>query len=347
MKVSELAERLGLTLIGNTDVEINEICGLDSAGPGALTYIKNIRLVKALKETSASAVITPEEIKDLDIPQLISENPQLSFARALEVFYVKDQEPLGIMKGAMVSPAAKVSEKATVYPGAFISENASIADNCIIYPHVYIGKDVEIGPDTVVFPNVTIMDKVKIGARVRIHAGTVIGSDGYGYVFHEGRHHKIPQVGTVVIEDDVEIGACVTIDRATTGETVIGEGTKIDNLVQIAHNVKIGKHCLIVAQVGIAGSTVIGNYVTLAGQVGIADHASIEDGTILTAQAGLGSKHLKKGVYSGSPAIEHSKWLRASILFERLPDIDKRLKKLEATINKILEEKGGQLCQRW
>jgi len=342
MKLSELADKLGLNLIGNKEIEIKEVCGLDSAGPGALTYIKNLRLINALKNSSASAVITPSEIKDLDIPQLISENPQLSFARALEIFYVKHHRPLGIMKGAFVSPSARISPKATIYPGAFISENASISDNCIIYPHVFIGEEVTIGPDTIVFPNVTILDRVKIGARVRIHSGTVVGSDGYGYVFHEGRHHKIPQVGTVVIEDDVEIGACVTIDRATTGVTLIGEGTKIDNLVQIAHNVKIGKHCLIVAQVGIAGSTVIGNYVTLAGQVGVADHATIEDGTILTAQSGVGSKHLKKGVYSGSPAIEHSKWLRASILFERLPEIDKRLKKLEAVINKLLEKKGGK-----
>ena len=342
MKLSELAEKLGLTVIGNKEIDIQNIAGVDTAGPGSLTYIKNTRLVNVLKNSSASAVITPEEIKDLDIPQLISGNPQLSFAKALEIFYTKPFRPLGILDGAVVSKSANISKNVTVYPGVYISENVTISDNCIIYPHVYIGENVTIGPDTVIYPNVTIMDRVNIGSRVRIHAGSVIGSDGYGYVFHEGRHHKIPQVGSVVIEDDVEIGACVTIDRATTGETRIGEGTKIDNLVQIAHNVKIGKHCLVVAQVGIAGSTEIGNYVTLAGQVGIADHASIEDGTIITAQSGVSSKHIKKGVYSGTPIMEHSKWLRASILFERLPEIDKRLKRLENLINDLTQKKGGQ-----
>ncbi|RMG70427.1 MAG: UDP-3-O-(3-hydroxymyristoyl)glucosamine N-acyltransferase [Nitrospirae bacterium] len=342
MRLSEIAQRLNLTLLGRADVEINEVTGLDDAGPGALTFIKNKRLVDKLKASGASAVITAEEIKGLEIPQLLTDNPLLGFARALELFYKKPHEPLGIMEGANVCDPSGVSPSATVYPGAYLSRGVIIGDRSIIYPNVYVGENVTIGEDTVIFPNVTIMDNVSIGSRVRIHSSTVIGSDGFGYVFHEGRHHKIPQIGKVIIEDDVEIGAGVTIDRATTGVTLIGEGTKIDNLVQIAHNVKIGKHCIVVAQVGIAGSTVIGNYVTLAGQVGVADHARLEDGTIVTAQSGISNKEYKKGIYSGTPAIEHGKWLRASVLFERLPEMEKRLKRLEKLIEALeeREEKG-------
>lgn len=339
MKLSEIAEKLNLELIGNPDLEITGVSGIDTAGPGSLTYIKHKRYLQEVLNSGASAVITEQKIQDTDIAQLISDNALLSFAKALELFYIKEHRPKGIMQGAMVAPSAMVSQSATVYPGTYISEGVKIGERTIIYPGVFIGEEVSIGDDTVIFPNVTIMDNVSIGSRVRVHAGTVIGSDGFGYVFHQGRHHKIPQVGKVVIEDDVEIGAGVTIDRATTGVTLIGEGTKIDNLVQIAHNVKVGKHCIIVAQVGIAGSTEIGNYVTLAGQVGVADHAIIEDGTIVTAQSGISNKKYKKGVYSGTPAIEHSKWLRASILFERLPEMERRLKKIEELIGKLREEK--------
>lgn len=339
MKLSEIARNLGLELVGNPDTEIKEVTGLDTAGPGSLTYIKNKRLLPRLIESKASAVITQERIETAEIAQLISENAALSFARALELFYKKEHPPHGVMKGAFIGPTARVSPSATVYPGAYISDNAEVGERTIIYPNVFIGEGVRIGDDTVIFPNVTIMDGVTIGSRVRVHAATVIGSDGFGYIFHEGKHHKIPQVGRVVIEDDVEIGAGVTIDRATTGVTLIGEGTKIDNLVQIAHNVKIGKHCIIVAQVGIAGSTEIGSYVTLAGQVGVADHATIEDGTIVTAQSGISNKRYKKGVYSGTPAIEHAKWLRASILFEKLPEMEKRLRKIEKLLEKTQEDR--------
>ena len=333
MKLSEIAEKLNLELIGDPDLEIKEVSGLDTAGPGTLTYIKHKKFLPRVIEASVSAFITEQRIEETDIAQLISDNALLSFAQALELFYTKQHKPLGIMKGVTVNPSARISKTATVYPGTYISDGVQIGERSIIYPNVFIGEGAVIGNDTVIFPNVTIMDNVTIGSRVRVHAGAVIGSDGFGYIFHEGKHHKIPQVGRVVIEDDVEIGAGVTIDRATTGITLIGEGTKIDNLVQIAHNVKIGRHCIVVAQVGIAGSTEIGNFVTLAGQAGVADHATIEEGTIVTAQSGLSNKRYKKGVYSGTPAMEHSKWLRASILFERLPEMEKRLRKIEKLLS--------------
>ncbi len=349
MKLSEIAEKLNLELIGNPDLEIKDVSGLDTAGHGSLTYIKSSKFLPQVISSGASAFITEQRIDETDVAQLISDNALLSFAQALELFYKKQYRPLGVMEGSIVNPSARISKSATVYPGAYISDNVEIGERTIIYPNVFIGEGVSIGNDTVIYPNVTIMENVSIGSRVRVHAGTVIGSDGFGYIFHEGKHYKIPQVGKIIIENDVEIGAGVTIDRATTGVTFIGEGTKIDNLVQIAHNVKIGKHCIIVAQVGIAGSTEVGNFVTLAGQVGVADHAVIEDGTIVTAQSGISKKKYKKGVYSGTPAIEHSRWLRASILFERLPEMEKRIKKIEKLLsqNQSLEKTKEEKDDRY
>ncbi|HYA31295.1 MAG TPA: UDP-3-O-(3-hydroxymyristoyl)glucosamine N-acyltransferase, partial [Thermodesulfovibrionales bacterium] len=193
---------------------------------------------------------------------------------------------------------------------------------------VFVGRDTIVGTHCLIYPNVTIREKVTLGNRVIVHAGSVIGSDGFGYVLEDGKYHKIPQVGSVVIGDDVEIGACVSIDRATTGSTVIGSGTKIDNLVQIAHNVRIGENTVIAGQVGIAGSTEIGDFAVLGGQVGVSDHARIDSGAMVGAQSGVFG-HMPKGVYSGSPAIPHREWLKASALFSRLPEINRRIKELE------------------
>jgi|Deesub1362B_J571_1020462.scaffolds.fasta_scaffold00107_73 UDP-3-O-[3-hydroxymyristoyl] glucosamine N-acyltransferase len=342
MRLKEIAERINGILHGDADIEINTIVGLDEAKEGSLTFIKHKKLIPKLKETKASAVIVGEHIKELPIPQIVVENPLYGFAKALEVFYTKPYIPKGILKGAYISESARIGKEVTIYPNTFISNNVVIGDRTIIYPGVFIGDDSKIGNDCIIYPNVTIRENVSIGSRVIIHAGSVIGSDGFGYVTHEGRHHKIPQVGGVVIEDDVEIGACVTIDRATTGNTQIGEGTKIDNLVQIAHNVKIGKHCIVVAQVGIAGSSTVGNYVVLAGQVGISDHITIEDGCIVAAKAGV-MRNLEKGAYSGAPAIPHMKWLRIQAIIEKLPDLYKTVKELEARLNKIdIPESGGK-----
>ncbi len=331
MKLKDIAEAIGAELIGNGEIEIKAIKGIEEASEGDLTYLKDLKLLKKGLQVKASAVILPQKTDALQASQLVVEEPQYGFARALEVFYKRTPPPKGIMQGAMVASSAEVHLDSTIFPNVYISERVRIGPGTIVYPGVYIGEDTEIGRDCIIYPNVTIREGVKIGSRVIIHPGSVIGSDGYGYVFHQGRHYKIPQVGTVRIEDDVEIGACVTIDRATTGETVIGEGTKIDNLVQIAHNVKIGKHCIIIAQVGIAGSSRLGNYVTLAGQVGVADHVEIADGTIVAAQSGIMSS-LEKGTYMGTPVMPHMQFFKVQALLRRLPDLFKKVSEIEKNL---------------
>ncbi|RME68488.1 MAG: UDP-3-O-(3-hydroxymyristoyl)glucosamine N-acyltransferase [Nitrospirae bacterium] len=334
MTLKELAEAIGATLVGDGTLEVKGVKGIEDAKEGDVTYIKDQKLLRSV-ELKASALIVPHEVEGLQIPQLVVENPLYGFARALEVFYGKPYKPKGIMQGAFVASSADVHPEATVYPNVYIDENVRIGARTVVYPGVYIGEETKIGEDCIIYPNVTIRERVRIGSRVIIHSGTVIGSDGYGYVQHEGKHYKIPQVGTVRIEDDVEIGASVTIDRATTGETVIGQGTKIDNLVQIAHNVKIGRHCIIVAQVGIAGSSRLGDYVTLAGQVGVADHVEIADGTIVAAQSGVMS-NLERGTYMGTPVMPHMQFFKVQALLRRLPEIYKKVTEIEKKLQ------GGQ-----
>ncbi|NOZ25314.1 MAG: UDP-3-O-(3-hydroxymyristoyl)glucosamine N-acyltransferase [Nitrospirae bacterium] len=339
MRLKDLAERIGATPLSDDDVDIRGVGGIDSAEEGFLTFVADRRLISRLKTSAAAAVIVKEPIEGIDIPQIAAENPLLAFARALEVFYVNPPRPKGVMSGAVVSGSARLGRDVTVHPMSFLADGVSVGDRTVIYPGAFVGENSTIGEDCVIHPNVTIREGVTIGSRVIIHAGAVIGSDGFGYVFADDRHHKIPQVGGVIIGDDVEIGAAATIDRATTGNTRIGEGTKIDNLVQIGHNVSIGKHCIIVAQVGIGGSTDIGDYVTLAGQVGVADHVHIEDGCIVGAKSGVQGR-LRKGVYSGIPVMPHFRWLKARALYEKLPELQKKIRELEKRISSA--EKGGR-----
>ncbi|MEK7823189.1 MAG: UDP-3-O-(3-hydroxymyristoyl)glucosamine N-acyltransferase, partial [Nitrospirota bacterium] len=261
------------------------------------------------------------------------DNPYLAFARTLEIFYKAPFNPLGISKESIIGENVSFGSDVSVYPNVYISNNVAIGNRVTIFPFVYIGENVSVGDDSVIYPNAAIREKVKIGKRVIIHSGAVIGSDGFGYVREKEKHYKIPQVGGVIIEDEVEIGANVTIDRATLGNTVIGSGTKIDNLVHIAHNVKTGKNCIILAQVGISGSVEIGDNVVLAGQVGIADHKRIADGVMVVGKSGV-TNNLEPGVYSGTPAIPHKDWLRAQSIYAKLPDILRRLQELERKIKK-------------
>jgi UDP-3-O-[3-hydroxymyristoyl] glucosamine N-acyltransferase len=243
-------------------------------------------------------------------------------------------KPAGISGDAIVSEKAVIAKDVSIFPFSYIADGVTVGPGTVVYPYVFIGENTTVGEGCVLYPHVTLREGVTIGNRVIIHSGTVIGSDGFGYVFHEGRHYKIPQVGGVILEDDVEIGSNASIDRATTGNTIIGKGTKIDNLSQIAHNVKIGQHSIIVAQVGIGGSTEIGDYVTLAGQVGVADHTVVESGTMIGAQSGIVG-HIAKGAYSGSPAIPHRDWLRAQALYAKLPEMQKKIREIEEKIQTL------------
>ncbi|MBI5205113.1 MAG: UDP-3-O-(3-hydroxymyristoyl)glucosamine N-acyltransferase [Nitrospirae bacterium] len=334
MKLREIAKLIDGEVTGDPETEIKGVAGISDASEGDITFLISPKFIKECAESRASCVIVRDIVPDIKKPQVKASNPQYAFAKLLEHFYVKPFMPSGISDRAYVSDKARTGKDVTISPMVFVSDNASIGDKTIIYPGVFIGENSHIGDGCIIYPNVTIRENVKIGSRVIAHPGAVIGSDGFGYVFENGVHNKIPQVGGVIIGDDVEIGANVTIDRATTGNTVIGKGTKLDNLVHIAHNVKIGENTVITAQAGIAGSAEIGSFVMTGGQVGVADHARIDDGCMIGAQSGV-MGHLKKGVYSGSPVIPHRDWLKAVAIFARLPELNKKIKELEYKIETI------------
>ena len=328
MKLSGIASLLHGEIFGDSTLEIKGITGIKEAREGDITFLSGKRHVKDLPLCRASCIIVQERLHDLALTQLKVANPYLAYARLLEHFYGKPLKPFGVSKDATISDKARIAPNVSISPFSYIADGVSVGEGSVIYPFVFVGENTVIGEQCTVYPNVTLREGVTIGNRVIIHSGSVIGCDGFGYVFHEGRHYKIPQVGGVIIGDDVEIGSNVTIDRATTGNTAIGAGTKIDNLVQIGHNVTIGNNSIIVAQVGIGGSTVIGDYVTLAGQAGIADHVEIASETIIGAQSGVMGR-VAKGAYSGSPAMPHREWLKAQAVFAKLPELHRRIKALE------------------
>ncbi|HCC69441.1 MAG TPA: UDP-3-O-(3-hydroxymyristoyl)glucosamine N-acyltransferase [Nitrospiraceae bacterium] len=344
MKLKELAELLNGKIIGNPDIEIKNIASISEAKNGDLTFLASGKYIDALKESNASAVIAREVVVGISKTFLLVENPYYTFARALEIFYQKPCVPIGVSKGAYIGKDVSLGAAISIYPNTYIADRACIGDSTAIYPNSYIGEGVEIGNNCIIYPNVVIRENVRVGDNVIIHAGAVIGADGFGYVQVAERHYKIPQVGGVIIEDDVEIGANVTIDRATLGFTVIGKGTKIDNLVQIAHNVTVGKGSLIVAQVGIGGSTELGNGVVLAGQVGVKDHIKIGSRVMVGAQSGIGHDIPDEQAFSGSPAIPHKDWLKAQAIFSKLPEVIKRIRALETKVKNLEGEVKNNGC---
>lgn len=337
MKLREIAELVKGKIIGPAeigDLQITGVSGIYDAKEGDITYLSNVKLMNDLKKSRASVVIASEYIEDIDKPQLITDNPQYAFAVLLKLFYTRPNPFKGVSEKAYIADNVKIGDEVTIYPFSYLSEGVEIGRGSVIHSGVFIGENTKISENCLIYPNVVIREGVFIGKGVIIHAGAVIGSDGFGYVYHNGKHNKIPQVGGVIIEDDVEIGACTTIDRATTGNTIVGKGTKIDNLVQIGHNVRIGRNVIIVSQVGIGGSSIINDGVIIGGQVGISDHATVEAGTQIGAKSGIMGT-IKKGIYSGSPAIPHREWLKASALFSRLPEINRRINELENQIEQL------------
>jgi UDP-3-O-[3-hydroxymyristoyl] glucosamine N-acyltransferase len=335
MKLKEIASLIDGTVAGNGDVEITGVSRLQEAKEGDITYLSGSRLLKGAGQSEASAVIVKSVIENLNKPQVIVSNPELSFAQLLGALYSTPRPDPGISSDAWVADDAVIGENVTISHFASVGRGVVIGRDTIIYPGVYIGDASIIGEACIIYPNAIVREGMKIGSRVIIHAGAVIGSDGFGYVFDGRAHRKIPQVGTVVIEDDVEIGANTTIDRATTGATIIGCGTKIDNLVQIGHNVTVGRGVILVSQVGIAGSCKIGDGVVIGGQAGIPDHVTIEAGAMIGAQAGvLGD--IPKGIFTGAPAIPHRTFLKASAIFPQLPEMKKKIAELEERISALL-----------
>ncbi len=333
--LGELAAKIGAELKGDPDLQICDLATLEDANEGELSYVAAPKFRKLAQDSKASALVSYPDYEDNKHSLLITKEPYLGFARAMRLFYrlYPKAEP-GVAATAVIADDVTVPKSAHIGHHAVISRGVRLGENVAILAGAFIGEESTIGDGSYIFSNVTIRENVRIGKNVVIYPNAVIGSDGFGYCWDGSRHLKIPQAGTVIIEDDVEIGAGTTIDRATLGETVIGRGAIIDNLVQIAHNCKIGEYSVICAQVGLAGTTTLGKHVTLAGQVGIAGHLTIGDGAIVEAQSGVPSNIPAGEIHFGSPSREFRQAHKINAIIGRLPEYIARLKKLEAGLHK-------------
>lgn len=338
--LKEIAELIDGKVIGNGDIVITGASGIREASQGDITFLANPKYSPLMEKTGASAIIASSDAQKTSKPVILTADPSLAFVKIISLFTPDDVgHPSGIDFTAAIGRNVTLGKDVTIGAYAVIGDNVTIGDNVIIYAGCYIGHHTKIGNQTLIYPNVSIRERISIGSRVIIHSGTVVGSDGFGFATIKGMHHKIPQVGTVEIHDDVEIGANVTIDRARFDKTVIGRGTKIDNLVQIAHNVIIGENSLIVAQTGISGSTIIGNNVVLGGQVGLVGHITVGDNAIVTAQSGVAKSVPEGAMFSGYPARPYMTNQRANASIINLPklfvtvrELKKRIEELEAKL---------------
>jgi UDP-3-O-[3-hydroxymyristoyl] glucosamine N-acyltransferase len=328
--LSSLADAIGARLQG-TDAEVSGIAAVDAAGPGQVTFLSNPKYALQARETKASAIIARQPIPGAGCAFLLTPDPYLAFARAVEQFHPPVRLAAGVSAQASVHPTAALGKEVHVGPFAVVAEGAVVGDRVTLYPGAYVGKGAVVGEDSVLHPRVTLYEGVRVGKRVLLHAGCVVGSDGFGFAPTPEGYLKIPQVGTVEIEDDVEIGANTTIDRAALGVTRIGRGTKLDNLIQVGHNVEIGRDTVIAALVGIAGSARIGNRVMIGGQSGLAGHLEVGDGVMLGAKSGVAVSLTAKEnrAWSGVPAMPHRTWLKMVTLLPRLPELFRRVTRLE------------------
>jgi UDP-3-O-[3-hydroxymyristoyl] glucosamine N-acyltransferase len=347
--LAELAKHVGGEVVGDGQVIIQRVAPIDEAGVGAITFLANPRYRRFLSGCQASAVIVGADVvRGLPLRAgkgyLAAADPYWAFAKILQLFHVAPQFSRTVSGLAHVDPTAELGEAVTILPQAYISGGVKIGRRTVLYPGVFLGEDSEVGEDCVLHPNVVVREGCRIGDRVILHAGAVIGSDGFGYAGDGDGRIKIPQIGIVVVEDDVEIGANTTVDRATFGRTVIARGAKIDNLVQIGHNVMIGENSVIAAQVGIAGSSRVGKNVTLAGQVGVVNHVQIGDGATIGPQSGIAQSVAAGAVLSsGLPAAPHREWLKVMTLLPRLPKLWSSVRGLERKLIEIAKGEGAKL----
>ena len=336
MKLRELADRLACRLEGDGEIDIVRVAGIEDARAGDLTFVANSKYLAALSTTRASAVLLRDDAPTPRIATLRTADPYLAFARAVGLFGPQWKPQPGIHSMAAVAADATLGRDVSI--GAFVAvgEGASVGDRTVVFPNVTVGAGARIGADCVVHSNVSIRERVSIGDRVVLQNGVVVGGDGYGFVRRgDGTHEKIPQVATVVIEDDVELGANTTVDRPAVGETRIKAGTKIDNLVQVAHGVVIGRNVLMAAQVGIAGSTQIDDDVRFGGQVGVGGHLTIGRGVVAVGQSGITNSVEAGKMVAGYPANDAREWRRAAAVFRRLPELKKRIEELEARLTAL------------
>lgn len=334
--IKDIAELVNGELKGDGFIEIKGVSSTDDAKEGDITFIDNPRFKDKVNQSGASCVITSFDVEGANKPIIKCKNPSLALTKIIEgMFPYKINHPKGIDPTASMGKNVKLGKDVSIGVNSVIGDDVTIGDGSIIYPLVYIGEGAKIGKNNLIYPNVTIREKVIIGNNVTIHSSAVIGADGFGFVKDGARFVKIPQMGIIEIQDDVEIGAGVTVDRARFGKTLIGRGTKIDNLVHIAHNVRIGENCIIVAQVGISGSVNIGNNVMLGGQVGITDHVDIGDNVMVAAKAGITKSVPPDTIMSGIPARPHNVMKKLVAHIDNLPKIVERLDKLEKKIEEL------------
>lgn len=336
----EIAALVQGVVVGDDQLMISALSPIDNIMANALVFAEGSDNLKHAEASQAAAILVASNVEHVSKPIIKVSNPFTAFIRLLNHYYPQKKPAPGIHPTACIADDVTLGKNTSIGPYVTIASGCTIGDNCIIKSHVSLGHDVTLGNDTTIHPQVTIYDQSQIGSRVCIHASSVIGSDGFGYTLEEGQHLKVPHVGHVIIEDDVEIGANTVVDRATLGTTVIGEGTKIDNLVQIAHSVKIGKHNIICAFTGIAGSTVSGNHVIFAANVGVSDHVRIDDGVILGARAGVPPrKHLKQGnIYLGNPARPKDKAIEQELATSRIPLMRKNVKALSDKVTLLAQK---------
>lgn len=324
----EIAGLIGGEVVGDSSIKVSGLSNITLAKAGDLIFAVPPHIDEA-KASAASAVLIPLDVEDFPKPAIKVKDPRAAFAKLVEMFTPKLDIKRGISDKAHIGKDVKIADDVTIMPFAVVDDGAEIQSGAIIYPHVYIGQHASIGQGTIIYSSATVREFCKVGARCVIHSSTVIGSDGFGFTTKDGVHTKVPQVGNVIIEDDVEIGAHVGIDRAAMGSTIIGHGTKIDNLVHIAHNCKIGANCLIVAQTGISGSTTVGDNVTFGGQVGTVGHITIGGNSVYAARSGI-SKNMPEGFFGcGFPIQSHSDWLKQQAALRRVPELIEKVRRLE------------------
>lgn len=334
--LAELAEYVGGRVSGDPNVIIRSASTLGRAGEGDISFLANRKYEKQLWTTKASAVIVGKDTATTSVSLLIADDPYYAFMQIMVLLHGhRKHKKTGISSRASIADSAKIGADCHISEFVTISDDAKIKDGCILYPGTYIGPGVQIGNDSIIYSNVTIYDGCRIGNRVIINSNTTIGEDGFSYATHKGVHYKIPQKGIVVIEDDVEIGVCCGIERGTLSDTIIGQGSKLGDLITIGHGAKIGQHCLLVAQVGVAGSTTIGNNCVIGGQVGIVGHINIGNNVTIAAQAGVINNIPDNKVILGAPAIEADIGRRAYSMIQYLPDMRQNIRELQGRIERI------------
>ncbi|MBW2476935.1 MAG: UDP-3-O-(3-hydroxymyristoyl)glucosamine N-acyltransferase [Deltaproteobacteria bacterium] len=334
-----LAELVGARMTGDPSTRIVGVAPIDNADEGEITFLANPKHQEKLANCRASAVIVPPSLAGtIEKPLLLADNPYLAFAKILKHFYERPSAPQGVHEKADVHPDASIGDDVTISSGCVIGAGSVIGKGSCLHPNVVVYQDVQIGEDCLIHANVTIRERCVLGDRVILQPGVTIGSDGFGYVPDGNRHYKIPQIGRVILEDDVEVGSSSCIDRGTMGDTRIGRGTKVDNLIQIAHNCQVGNDCILIAQMGLAGSVKIGDHCTISGQVAIKDHVTLGNNVTVAGKSGVTSDVAAQQVVAGFPAMPHKDWLRANMTFPKLPEMRNELRQLKKQVKELIQK---------